>query len=266
MLRLDHLMSDGTASYQHDVVSVEHIMPQQPAPNSQWLTWVPDPLRHQHWVHRLGNLTLLSRKKNSAASNYEFEKKKNAYFTKGGVCSFALTTEVLQYNDWTEPVMEQRQEKMLKALEAHWSLQGRKSKTELAEAKLAATLQASGDAVFELESAKHGISATAREAGKTFTVLAGSQAKVGWSGLPHAYLSLRETLVAEGALRLSEDGANLTFTKDVDFSSPSAASATVLGRTDNGRTSWRLLGTSITYAAWQDNLPLGQPTSGRSER
>jgi hypothetical protein len=34
-------MSDGSASYQHEVVSVEHMMPQQPAPNSQW-AWVPD--------------------------------------------------------------------------------------------------------------------------------------------------------------------------------------------------------------------------------
>lgn len=266
MLRLDHLMSDGSASYQHDVVSVEHILPQQPAPNSQWLTWVPDPLKHQHWVHRLGNLTLLSRKKNSAASNYEFEKKKNAYFTKGGVSSFALTTEVLKHNDWTEAVMQQRQEKMLKALETHWCLQDRKSKAEVAAAKVAETELASGEAVFELESSKHGLSATARETGTAFTVFAGSQAKVSWSGLPHAYKNLRENLVAEGALRLSEDGSNLTFTKDVDFGSPSAASATVLGRTDNGRNSWRLLGTSITYAAWQDNLPVGQAASGRSER
>src|SRR3546814_10272250 len=32
-------------------------------------------------VHQLGNLALLTRKKNSAASNYEFDKKKSAYFT-----------------------------------------------------------------------------------------------------------------------------------------------------------------------------------------
>jgi len=38
LLRLDHLLSDGSASYQHEVVSVEHVMPQQPAPNSQWAT------------------------------------------------------------------------------------------------------------------------------------------------------------------------------------------------------------------------------------
>lgn len=266
MLRLDHLMSDASASYQHDVVSVEHILPQQPAPNSQWLTWVPDPLKHQHWVHRLGNLTLLSRKKNSAASNYEFEKKKNAYFTKGGVCSFVLTTEVLKHNEWTESVMQERQEKMLQTLEAHWCLQDRKSKAELAETKLAATRQASGEAVFELESAKHGLNATAQETGVAFTVFAGSQAKLEWTGLPHGYQQLREDLLRQGALEPSGNGGCLVFTRDVVFNSPSAASATVLGRPDNGRTSWRLLGTSITYAAWQDNLPEGQPASGRSER
>lgn len=266
MLRLDRLMSDGSASYQHDVVSVEHILPQQPAPNSQWLSWVPDPLKHQHWVHRLGNLTLLSRKKNSAASNYEFEKKKNAYFTKGGVCSFAMTTEILKHNNWTEVVMQQRQEKMLEALATHWCLHDRKSKADLASEKVAKTEQASGEAVFELESSKHGLNAKARECGDSFTVLAGSQAKLDWTGQAHAYKQLRETLFAAGSLKLSEDGSYLIFTKDLAFRSPSAASATVLGRTDNGRNSWRLLGTSITYAAWQNHLPDTQPTSGRCER
>ncbi|MCA0188831.1 MAG: DUF262 domain-containing HNH endonuclease family protein, partial [Proteobacteria bacterium] len=151
MLRLDSLMSDASASYQHDVVSVEHILPQQPAPNSQWLAWVPDPLTHQHWVHRLGNLTLLSRKKNSAASNYEFEKKKNTYFTRGGVSSFALTTGVLQYEQWTEAVMAQRQAAMLSALESHWQLTDRMSRADMAEAMLAEVRQASGEALFELE-------------------------------------------------------------------------------------------------------------------
>lgn len=266
MLRLDHLLSDGSASYQHDVVSVEHIMPQQPAPNSQWLSWVPDAQQHQRWVHRLGNLTLLSRKKNSSASNYEFDKKKNAYFTKGGVSSFAMTTDVLQHLDWTEDVMTNRQARMLKALEEHWCLQERKSKSEMAAVKLAETQQASGAAVFELESSKHGLSATAQEAGDGFIVLSGSQAKQVWSGQYNSYQQLRENLIKEGRLVPSTDGSHFVFNEDVVFSSPSAASATVLGRPDNGRNSWRLQGTSITYAAWQDNLPAGQPASGRSER
>jgi hypothetical protein len=265
LLRLDHLMSDGSASYQHEVVSVEHVMPQQPAPNSQWAAWVTDKTVHQLWVHRLGNLALLSRKKNSSASNRDFDWKKSAYFTKGGTSAFALTTQVLQHADWTPEVMQHRQDAMLATLEAHWRLQDRKSKAALSEALLA-ELEEAGDAVpFELESARHGLIARAKENGSTFTVLAGSQAKLNWSGQPHSYQQLREDLRNSGALTLSEDGTHLVFAADTGFKSPSAASATVLGRTDNGRNTWRLKGTSITYAAWQDNLPGSQPATGRTE-
>lgn len=110
---------------------------------------------------------------------------------------------------------------------------------------------------FELESAKHGLTAVARKSISAFTVLAQSQARLDWSGQPHSYQQLRESLQNFGSLQLSPDGSHLVFTQDVNFVSPSAASATVLGRTDNGRNSWRLRGTTITYAAWQDNLPAG---------
>ena len=265
LLRIDRLMTDGSAIYQHEVVSVEHVMPQQPAPNSQWGVWVPDASEHRHWVHRLGNLVLLSRKKNSSASNRDFAWKKSAYFTKGGVCGFALTTQVLQHTDWTVAVMQQRQDAMLKMLDEHWRLQGRKSKAALADALLAELEGSKGDVLFELESAKHGLTAMARENGRAFTILARSQAKLNWSGQPHSYQELREDLRKTGALNLSDNGTHLVFASDTDFKSPSAASATVLGRTDNGRNTWRLKGTSITYAAWQDNLPLNQPATGRSE-
>ena len=265
LLRLDRLLSDVSANYQHDVVSVEHVMPQQPAPNSQWVAWVPETTEHQRWVHRLGNLALLSRKKNSAASNRDFAWKKSAYFTKGGVCSFALTTQVLQHSDWTVEVMQQREETMLKAFETHWRLEGRKSKADLAEALLADLAKVGDGTLFELESSKHGLGAVARESGNAFTVLAESQAKLDWTGQPHSYLQLREDLRSSGALQPSGDGAHLVFSRDVAFNSPSAASATVLGRTDNGRNTWRLRGTSITYAAWQDNLPATQPATGRED-
>lgn len=265
LLRLDRLLSDKSAEYRHDVVSVEHVMPQQPAPNSQWMGWVPEAAQHQKWVHRLGNLALLSRKKNSSASNRDFEWKKSAYFSKEGICSFALTTQVLQYGDWTVEVMQARQDAMLKACEEHWRLQNRKSKSDLAEALLAELAQEGTETLFELESSKHGLNATARENGSAFIVLAGSQAKLGWTGQPHAYSQLRENLCNEGSLVPSADGSCLIFPHDVVFSSPSGASATVLGRTDNGRNTWRLKGTSITYAAWQDNLPANQAASGRTE-
>lgn len=261
LLRLDRLLSDGSAVYEHDVVSVEHVMPQQPAPNSQWATWVPDTKIYQSWVHRLGNLVLLSRKKNSSASNREFAWKKNSYFTKGGVCGFALTTQVLQHPEWTADVIQAQQTLIMNVFETHWRLEERKSKAEVAKEVLAELSSDSDGIYFELESAKHGLVALARKSTRSFTVLAQSQARLGWSGQPHSYQQLRESLQSLGSLQQSSDGSHLVFAQDVAFVSPSAASATVLGRTDNGRNSWRLKGTSITYAAWHDNLPTSQPSA-----
>ena len=265
LLRLDHLLSCGTASYQHDIVTVEHILPQQPAPNSKWREWVSDVSVHQHWVHRLGNLTLLSRKKNSAASNYDFERKKTAYFTKNGVSSFAMTTQVLTHAVWNVEVMEERQQEMLAALESHWRLEERCTQQALDADMLSVLNSLSGMPSFELESAKHGLSAIAQPQGSEFIVRAGSQAKLEWTGAAHGYQSLRTTLLQEGALVMAEDGSHLKFAKDVAFSSPSAASAIVLARPDNGRTSWRIKGTTIPYAAWYDNLPEPESASEHAE-
>lgn len=265
LMRLDRLVADKQATYQHAVVSVEHVMPQQPAPRSQWQEWVPDTQAHQYWVHRLGNLALLSRNKNSSASNRDFDWKKSSYFTKGGVSSFALTTQVLQHPKWTVDVMEHRQSALMQTLEQHWRLQARQSQEALAEAQLAKLDEGPDGLVFELESARHGLSAFARETGEALLVLAGSQAKLAWNGQPHSYQQLREDLVAQCVLKLSADELHWEFTRDTPFKSPSAASAVVLGRTDNGRNSWRIKGTTVTYAAWQDNLPATQAASGRAE-
>lgn len=254
LLRVDHLLSDGSASYQHSVVSVEHVMPQQPAPNSQWTKWVADATAYQSWVHRLGNLALLSRKKNSSASNRDFVWKKSVYFTKGGTSAFVLTTQVLQHADWTVAVIQQRQSALMGVLETYWRLQERQTPVDVAEA-LVVQLKDSGDqVVFELESKRYGLSASAREHGKTFIVLAGSRAKLDWKGQPHPYQQLREDLSSAGALKLSSDKTHLVFTEDTSFKSPSAASATILGRTDNGPNTWRIKGSSITYKAWKENL------------
>lgn len=48
-----------------------------------------------------------------------------------------------------------------------------------------------------------------------------------------AYFNLRKALEADGTIE------DRTFTKDYEFSAPSAASAVVLGRTSNGNTDWK---------------------------
>jgi hypothetical protein len=120
LLRLDSALSDGSATYDHSVISIEHVLPQNPPPGSKWCEWFSTQDLRDHWLHRLGNLLLLNHKKNSSASNYEFNKKKTAYFTKGGVSPFPLTTQAVGEKEWTVAVVEARQKALLEVLKTVW--------------------------------------------------------------------------------------------------------------------------------------------------
>jgi len=126
LLRLDTLLSSGGAKYDYKTITVEHVLPQSPPEGSRWLTWFSSSDDQSQWVHKLGNLALLTRKKNSAASNYEFDKKKQSYFAQGGVSPFVLTTQVLDKNEWTPAIVAERQQQLLAILEGHWRLNNRK--------------------------------------------------------------------------------------------------------------------------------------------
>jgi len=92
-------------------------------------------------------------------------------------------------------------------------------------------------AVFELHSS--GVRATATEAVGEFIVLEGSLSR-GHVGTQDSYRGQRDKLIANGVLKRDQgdgDGTPYVFTRDYPFKSPSAASAVVLGRNDNGRTS-----------------------------
>ncbi|ALC06962.1 hypothetical protein CDES_13090 [Corynebacterium deserti GIMN1.010] len=123
LLRLDSaLAKDPGASYDHSLITVEHVLPQTPKQDSDWLENFTDDER-EYWTHRLGNLLLLNRKKNSQAQNYDFDKKKNTYFTSNsGVAVFALTTQVLQEPVWTPAVLERRQHELKTILVKEWQL------------------------------------------------------------------------------------------------------------------------------------------------
>ncbi len=122
LLRLDSALSAGGATYDHPIITVEHVLPQSPGQGSVWRSTFTDDER-AYWVHRLANLVLLSRRKNSEASNYEFDVKKDKYFkTKTGTSPFALTTQVLGEQSWTPAVLEKRQEELVAILAKLWRL------------------------------------------------------------------------------------------------------------------------------------------------
>ncbi len=124
LLRLDEALA-GTSGVVYDqrIITVEHVLPQNPQRKSQWVKDFSDAERDD-WTHKLANLVLLSRAKNSQAQNYEFEKKKTLYFTaKGGVASFAVTTQVLSQPKWNPKTLAARQIELVGVLAREWELQ-----------------------------------------------------------------------------------------------------------------------------------------------
>ena len=124
LLRLDSLLADESASYEHSTITIEHVLPRNPERNSQWLRDFPDEEERAEWTDKLANLVLLSRTKNSRALNHDFKRKKREYFQRGGVVTFALTSQVLAEEEWTPAVLQRRQSGLIDALKKEWRLDG----------------------------------------------------------------------------------------------------------------------------------------------
>lgn len=124
LLRLDSFIGDGAASYDTKILTIEHILPQTVRDKSEWAEWWPDADDRKRWVHRLANLVPLNKKKNSAAQNYDFERKCDTYFKgKSDVSSYALTSQVLSKKQWTPEIVEDRQDALLGVLIENWELE-----------------------------------------------------------------------------------------------------------------------------------------------
>lgn len=100
-----------------------------------------------------------------------------------------------------------------------------------------------------------GVVARAREVEGEFIVFKGSTARK--EGVPSwkNYKRLRERLVGQGQMVVSEKNPNLlVFAEDVAFASPSAGAAVVLGRAANGRKAWKIEGSGKMYRDWFNEI------------
>jgi len=123
LLRLDELLAkDPGATYDHKIISIEHVLPQNPKDSSQWRVDFTDEQRAE-LTHKLGNLLLLNHRKNSQANNYDYAAKKDKYFkTSTGSAVFALTTQVLELPSWNPSIIEKRQQELTAILAKEWEL------------------------------------------------------------------------------------------------------------------------------------------------
>lgn len=121
LTRLDDLLAaESGVVYNHKIISIEHVLPQNPAEDSEWTGLFTEEQRI-YWTHRLGNLLLLNKRTNSAANRKTFTEKKKSYFlSRGGGTNFQLTAQVLSEEQWTPEVVESRHERLTGRLLNEW--------------------------------------------------------------------------------------------------------------------------------------------------
>ncbi|WP_340701555.1 DUF262 domain-containing HNH endonuclease family protein [Brevibacillus borstelensis] len=116
LLKLEYLLSDNTVHLSgHSYITVEHVLPQNPADSSQWKRDFTDQER-EYWTNRLANLVLISQKKNSALGNHDFEDKKKLYLQKRIDAFHANKVFIEQHAKWTPDVLRDRQAKIIDLL------------------------------------------------------------------------------------------------------------------------------------------------------
>jgi len=101
MLKLDCILHGHTTKLDFpSTISIEHILPQTPKVDSQWLQDFTEEER-DYAKDRLGNLVLLSRRKNSSQNNRDYADKKQKYF-QGNIELFSNSIRIFQqYATWT---------------------------------------------------------------------------------------------------------------------------------------------------------------------
>lgn len=116
LLKLEYLMSDNTVHLSSfNCISVEHVLPQNPKNDSEWNKIFTKDERVK-WTNKLGNLVLISKRKNSCLGNCDFKEKKEKYL-KSRIDAFNGSKVFIEGNDkWTVDILKDRQAKNIKML------------------------------------------------------------------------------------------------------------------------------------------------------
>jgi len=101
LLKLDLLYHGHTQKFDlPETISIEHILPQTPKEDSKWRIDFND-MDREYWTNKIGNLVLISRRKNASQGNKDYSEKKEKYF-KNNVELFSNSIRIYnQYLAWT---------------------------------------------------------------------------------------------------------------------------------------------------------------------
>ncbi len=134
LILVEYFMSDDPRPkrIEKNDFHVEHILPQNTDPSSQWVKDFSEEER-ELYTHSLANLTLLGGKKNtkalSQALNQDFKEKKEIYMGKPVAldnkktfrvmtCYDMTKNDVCHYTEWTPKSLEKRKEELIEIIES----------------------------------------------------------------------------------------------------------------------------------------------------
>ena len=122
MLKIDLLYHGNTELFSVPAtVSIEHILPQNPRPDSQWAKDFTEEERDE-WTNKLGNLMLLSRRKNSSLSNLDYADKAKRYFDKN-IELFSNSVNIYQkHKTWTLKELTDNHEEIMRRLKESYGI------------------------------------------------------------------------------------------------------------------------------------------------
>ena len=115
LLKYEYLLGDNTVHLSdYNTISVEHVLPQNPKAESKWIIDFGVDEREE-WTHKLANLVLISKRKNSSLSNLDFTQKNERYF-KGRIDVFPSNKIFQTYKEWNTNILTERQKIMVEKL------------------------------------------------------------------------------------------------------------------------------------------------------
>jgi len=112
LAKLDYMIGENSTQRKIIASSIEHVLPQNPKANSDWnKTFTVE--EKEKWTNHISNLVLLSKRKNSSASNLDFKDKKDKYLCER-ITDLPSSMKVLKYDEWNPIILKEREFEILK--------------------------------------------------------------------------------------------------------------------------------------------------------
>lgn len=122
LYKLDYLLSGNDEKFNvPQTISVEHILPQNPKGDSQWKKDFTDEQREE-LTNKIGNLVLISRRKNSSQGRLDYSNKKRKYFEKN-IELFRNSMKIMTtYSVWIPDNVVKNKKEVMKEIRTHYKL------------------------------------------------------------------------------------------------------------------------------------------------